>query len=146
MAEVGELFSARVRDKFGLRDKLAVVKAPGEVAQKISESGRVGGDFLGGRVVRKRSTAQDGVESVPMNKLHRVKVNAVVLTDSEDRHDVGMMQPRRGEGLAAEALETRQVVGVTREDGLERDVPAQRFVNRFIDDPHSASPDLCSRM
>ena len=46
---------------------------------------------------------QHRVERQPPDELHDVEVNALVLADAEDRHDVGVVQPGGGLGLAVEA-------------------------------------------
>ena len=46
---------------------------------------------------------------MPPDELHGVVVEAVVLADPVDRDDVGVVQPRRGAGLAAEPLEPGRV-------------------------------------
>ena len=49
------------------------------------------------------------VEARSRDELHHIVVQAAALADAEDRHDIGMVQPGRGLGLALEPLE---VVGV----------------------------------
>ena len=45
---------------------------------------------------------QHRVEALALDELHDVEVRALVLADAEDRHDVGVVQPRRRAGLALE--------------------------------------------
>ena len=54
---------------------------------------------------------QDGVEAHAGDELHDVVVMAVVPTHAEDRHDVGVVQPRRGPRLP---LEAQHLLGVGR--------------------------------
>ena len=51
----------------------------------------------------------DRVQALPLDELHRVVLDVALLADLEDRHDVGVVQPRRGAGLAAEPLQRRAV-------------------------------------
>ncbi len=82
------------------------------------------------------------IEGLPLNELHGEVMDALVLADAEDRHDVGVMQPGRRLGLPPEPL---QVIGVgqalERED-LQGHVPAQRLLDRLVDDPHAAAGHL----
>ena len=48
---------------------------------------------------------EDDLEGLTADELHGEEMEALVLADAEDRHDVGMVQPRRRAGLAAEPLE-----------------------------------------
>ena len=65
----------------------------------------------------------------------------LVLADAEDGHDIGMMQPGRGAGLAVEPLD-RGRRGVVREQDLQRRAAAQGQLDRLVDDPHAPSADL----
>ncbi len=59
-----------------------------------------------------------------------------------DGCDVGMTQPRGGQRLAREAA-AQLVAGSGRgADPLERDAAPQLLVERLVDDPHPAAPDL----
>ena len=52
-----------------------------------------------------RELIDDLVESLALDELHGVIGRLAVLAHLEDRHDVGVVQPRRGPGLALEPLE-----------------------------------------
>ena len=84
---------------------------------------------------------QDGVQSVSRDELHGVIMEAVVLADAKDRHDVRVVQPRRRAGLAPEPLQPGRVAEMVEGERLERHVPAQRLLDRLVDDPHAAGPD-----
>ena len=57
------------------------------------------------------------VEPQPLDVLHRVKADIPILAHLEDRHDVGMMKPCRGQRFAAEPLLGQPVSGdLTRQD------------------------------
>jgi hypothetical protein len=88
--------------------------------------------------------AQNGIQPQTLDELHRVIMQAIVLADAEDRHDVRVMQPGCRMSLAPEALEICwRKRGMERED-LERHVPAQRFLHRFVDDTHTSPGDLAN--
>ena len=53
-----------------------------------------------------------------------------------------MVQARGGAGLEAEARELGRVKAAVRLQDLERDMPAQRLLYRFVDDPHAPLADL----
>jgi hypothetical protein len=62
-----------------------------------------------------------------------------VLADAEDRHDVGVVQPAGGLGLAAEAVQPR----LRRpQQHLQGDAPAERQLLGLVDDAHAAAADL----
>ena len=68
-----------------------------------------------------------------------------MLADAEDRHDVGMMQPGRRAGLAPEPLQPGHVTQLMEGEHLESDVPAQRFLDRLVHDPHAAGSDAAEQ-
>jgi hypothetical protein len=102
--------------------RLAVVEPPPGDPVRI----RRGGAFL-----------EHDVEPAAGDELHGVEVSPVVLADAEDRHDVRVMEPAGGPGLAAEPGQ----VAVLRQE-LQRHVPAERALVCLADDSHAAAPDL----
>src|SRR6266849_8371508 len=48
---------------------------------------------------------QDHIQSLALNKLHGIIMNALVLADSEDRNNVGMVQASGRSRLATKALQ-----------------------------------------
>ena len=85
---------------------------------------------------------EDRVEAEPGDELHRVVVQPVVLADAEDRHDVRVVQPRRGPGLAVEPADLLGGPGDARGQHLQGDVPAERLLLGLVDDAHAAAADL----
>ena len=81
------------------------------------------------------------VERVPGDELHRVEVPAVVLAHAEHRDDVRVMELCRRPGFAAEAFEPGPIGERVCWRRLERDVAAERFLNRLIHRPQSPAPD-----
>ena len=89
---------------------------------------------------------EDGVERKPTDELHHIKVNPLVLTNTEDRHDIVVVQPRSGLGFAMEADERHRVQKPMTSKHLERDAAAQRLLNGLIHDSHAAAPDFSQEM
>ena len=92
-----------------------------------------------GRRARRLPAAllQHGVEPAAGDVLHDVEMPPLLLADAEDRHDVGVVQPSGGPGLAAEP---GQVAVLGQE--LQRHVAVERALVRLADDPHAAPADL----
>ena len=67
----------------------------------------------------------------PLDVLHDdvVAVRGLVLARVEDLHDVRVLQPRRGERLAAEARDERLVLGQVLGQQLHRDGPLEHRVD-----------------
>ena len=69
----------------------------------------------------------------------------VVLTDAEYGHDVRVVQPRGGAGLQLKALADElgfSKAGAAKD--LERHMPTERLLHRFVDDAHAAAADLAN--
>jgi hypothetical protein len=73
-----------------------------------------------------------------VDELHGVIVDAVALTDTENRHDVAVVQSCCCLRLAAEAIQKGPLGDQTGRQHLQRDVPAQRFLDGLVDDAHAA--------
>jgi hypothetical protein len=91
---------------------------------------------------------QDFIEAPALDELHDVIVHRGTpvprspLADTEDRHDVGVVQPGRRPRLALEAAQLLGVgEGVRRQD-LEGHAPAERLLLGLVDDPHAAVADF----
>jgi len=65
------------------------------------------------------------VEALALDELHGVVEDAVLFADTEDRHDVRVVQPRRRPGLALEALPLRRVQQRMAGQDLEGNVASQ---------------------
>ena len=66
-----------------------------------------------------------------------------MLADVEDRHDVGVVQPRRRARLQPEPLElARCRIRTVPGQDLQRHVAAERLLDRLVDDPHPPAADL----
>ena len=69
--------------------------------------------------------------------VHDVVVPSGVLADAVDRHDVGVVQPPGGAGLAAEPGQVGRLA-----EQLQGDVAIERLLVRLVDDPHAPPADL----
>ena len=77
-----------------------------------------------------------------VDELHRVIMHAALIADGMDRHDIRMMQMRRGLRLVFEAL---QLLGIERRgqrQDLQGDTPAQGQLLGLVDDTHAAPAHL----
>ena len=93
-------------------------------------------------VGRQRTGGDPAVEPLAVHQLHREVVEPRGLARRDHAHDAGVVEPRDRARLAGEALD---LLGVERRRGgqhLERDPPAERLLDRLVDDPHPAAPDL----
>ena len=94
---------------------------------------------------RSRSRSQlgdDGVKPLALDELHGVKADVAILAHLVNRHDVGVVQPCRGAGLAAEPLLDHPVAGHMSRQDLERHAAAQRDLLGLVHDAHAAPADL----
>ena len=74
--------------------------------------------------------------------LHRVVMGAVLLTDAEDRYDVGVVQACCGPSLALEALDVHGMLQGFRWQHLQGHAPAERLLLGFMDHSHAAAANL----
>ena len=84
----------------------------------------------------------DCVEPLALDELHGVIADIPVLAHIVDRNDVGVVQPCRGAGLAAEPLLDQPVAGNLPWQDLERHAAAQRDLLGLVHDAHAAPADL----
>ena len=77
-----------------------------------------------------------------MDELHGVVEVVAVLADVEDRHDVGVMHPRRGFCLTLKSDLRRGISRARSGQHLEGDAPAQGLLLGLVDDAHAAAADL----
>ena len=85
---------------------------------------------------------EDGVQTHAGDKLHDVIVMPVIPADTEDGHDVSVVQPS---GRPRLPLETEHLLGVGESrlgQNLEGNPPAERLLLGLVDDPHAAPADL----
>ena len=90
----------------------------------------------------RRSSCDDQVQALALDELHGIEADIAVLAHLEDRHDVGVVQPRRGAGLAAEPLLDHPVAGHRPRQDLQRHPAAQRDLLGLVDHAHAAPADL----
>ena len=89
-----------------------------------------------------RQLVDDQLEPLALDELHGVEDDLAVLAHLEDRHDIGVVQPRRGPRLAAEPLQRLAVLGHDAGQDLERDPAAERDLLGLVDHAHAAAADL----
>ena len=65
-----------------------------------------------------------------------------MLADRENRHNVRMVELRDGLRLALKPLAAFGVEEPVARDDLQRDVAAERLLDRLVDDPHAAAAQL----
>jgi hypothetical protein len=65
-----------------------------------------------------------------------------VIANTENRHDIRMVQPRSSPRLPAKPLEALGVEQGVRRQHFERDTPAQRHLLGLVDDPHASPADF----
>ncbi len=76
------------------------------------------------------------------NELHGVIVDAALAADGEDRHDIGVVQPSDGLGLAAEALHGFVIGSHTESQDLQGNAATEGSLLGLIDHAHAASTEL----
>ena len=91
---------------------------------------------------RRLSTRRTRSNPCAGDELHHVVMDAVLLADAEDGHDVGVVQPGGRLRLAKKPLQARGRGHPGRRQDLQRHVPAERLLLRLVDDAHAAAADL----
>jgi hypothetical protein len=86
--------------------------------------------------------ADDVGKGPALDKLHRVVVHATVRADGMHRHDIRVMQERRGLGFRFETLKMARVKRGGERQDLERNPTAERELLGLIDDTHPTPTDL----
>ena len=82
--------------------------------------------------------AQDGRQAAAFDEVHREVMQALVLPDFVDRHDVGMLQARSGLSLDLKPLDVLLIGQPPREHHLHGHDAAERFLSGLVDDSHSS--------
>ena len=101
------------------------------------------GGLITGRQTRSRAAARDGGgQRRALNLLHRVELKAVLFTNREDRHDVGVMQPCRRFRFSLKSLPLPFGSRNGRMQHLQRNAALERLLLGFIDDAHAAATNL----
>jgi hypothetical protein len=106
-------------------------------AQPLGELHAQAQDFALGQ----RRPADLVVQSAALDQLHHQEVRAALVVEVVDGRDVGVVEPREGERLQAEALARGLVRQGARRQHLERHVAVQPFVVGAVDHAHAAGPD-----
>ena len=140
VAEVGlDGAAAAAHQHIGRLD--VAVHEPGRV--RVGEAAGHLRDELDGLAHRGGSPLRDHLAEVAVrDQLGGDVEEAVLLAVGVDLDDVRGVQRGQRPGLAAEPLPERGVVGEHRGDDLERHAPVERLLDRAVDDPHPAGPEL----
>ncbi len=77
-------------------------------------------------------------QSLPVDELHGVIVHASFAADAVNRHDVNVVQDRRGLCLQQEPLQLPGIQRGSERQYFERYLAAQGNLPGFIDDAHAA--------
>ncbi len=112
-----------------------------EVRGELVRAGKVA-VVLPVRVAEPPQLVDDLVEPLALDELHRVEGRLAIAADLEDRHDVGVVHPRRGLGLAAEPLQRLAVADRVSWQDLQRHAAAERDLLGLVDHAHPAPADL----
>ena len=108
-------------------------------AGRLDNPGRVVAPHLtGGRF----QIVHDGIQPAPVDELHGVVVKPVGITAIEDRHDVRVVQARRGLRFAPEPLELVAGEQARLRQHLQRHTASQRLLHGFEDHAHATAADL----
>ena len=91
---------------------------------------------------RHRPLRYDLGKRAALDQLHGEVEDTLSSTGSEDRHDSGVLEPRRRSRLAKEANREPLVERRAGRQHLQRDSAAERFLLGLVDDPHAATPEL----
>jgi hypothetical protein len=82
--------------------------------------GRLDPGLGSGPVQELTQLGDDGVEPLAVDELHGIVADFAILAHLVNRHDVGVVQPGRGAGLAAEPLLDHPVAGGLPGQDLQR--------------------------
>jgi hypothetical protein len=88
---------------------------------------------------RQRGPLELPVEAAAVHELQGKERQPVVLADSKDLNDVGVLQPRRRLRLGTEAGQFLRPGVRPRQDHLQGDGALQRRLPRLVDDAHAAA-------
>ena len=105
------------------------------------DSSSVGGQ-LDGLPRSRRSSPHDRVEAPALDILHEVIMVPFLMPAAENRHDIGVVQPRRRPRFPLEPLDLLGFHEQARRQDLERDAPAQPFFLGLVNHSHPAAAHL----
>src|SRR5262249_269166 len=81
-------------------------------------------------------------QALPLDELHRIKMRATLAADVVHRHDVRVVQLRRGVRFIAKALQLPRIHRSGKRQDLQRHLPAERDLLRLVADTHAAPADF----
>ncbi len=92
-----------------------------------------------GLVTQSPHLDQDFFQTLPLNELHDVVVDTIVLTDAKDRDNVGVVQAGRGARFMLEAFLLLLIDQQPVRKYFQCHTTSKRFLFGFIDDAHPAT-------
>ena len=93
------------------------------------------------RLQRQAAWRDQVAQELAFQQLHREEPNAIYLLNGVNRHDVRVVQRRRGAGFLLEAMETLAVSGERGGQDLDRDLAAEARIAGAIHFAHPAHAD-----
>ena len=87
-------------------------------------------------------TGEHVVQACAIDELHDDVVEPVVLSHAKHGDDIGVVQSCRGLCLALETPQMKRVQQRLPGQDLHGHVPAERFLERLVDDAHAAAADF----
>jgi hypothetical protein len=92
--------------------------------------------------MRRAQLGNDLGQRLPFDELHGIVVHAPLTAHRIDRHDVLVVQMRRGLRFVLESLELFGVHRRGKRQHFQRDPAAQGHLLRFVNHSHAATADL----
>ena len=114
----------------GMRERLGRLKAPASHVVELE------------RLTRSLRFAENVSQAAAVDQLHGVVMHAALAADGEDRHDVGVVQPGDGLGLAMEPMHRLLIGHGAKPENLQGHATAQRGLLGLVDDAHAAAAEL----
>ena len=108
----------------------------GEAAGDLANDGR------GAARVEAAGALENLAQALALHELLHDEVESAVGADVQHAHDIGMLEPGGGPGLALEALDDLGAAGHRRVEDLQGDSLVEHEVDRFEDRAHAALPEL----
>ena len=87
----------------------------------------------------------EGLDGLPLDEFHRIKISVALDAEMEDGADVAMPKLRGGPGLADEALAGDVAVDGAGVDDLQRDGAAEIGIEGLVGNAHGAAAELKER-
>jgi hypothetical protein len=123
------------------RGKLAGDQAVGHTAGELAPR-RVRGGHGRPAPAEVPYFAENLVQSLAIDVLHRIVIESILLADAKDLDDVGVMELGRRLGLAQEAFLERRLQQAGEREHFEGHTPAERLLHGLVHHAHAAAANL----